>query len=63
MSERSVCVTLDKVEILRESVVVSVEGVGQERVFLEEDMTRNGYWVGLVKFSEEHRPVNRYLDN
>ena len=30
-------------------MVASVEVVGMERVFVERDMARNTYWVGLVK--------------
>ena len=30
-------------------MVASVEVVGMERVFVERDMVRNTYWVGLVK--------------
>ena len=35
------------------SVVVSVEVVDPEYVFVKGDMTRNKYWVGILKCSEE----------
>ena len=39
------------------SVMVSVEVVGPERVFLEGYTMRNKDWVGIVNFSEVQRLV------
>ena len=44
---KSVCVAQGEFE--GESIVDSVEVVGTERVFVEGDIVRNKYWVGLVK--------------
>ena len=45
---KSVCFTYDKFEVPVASVVVSVEVVGAEHVFVEGYTTRNKYWFGLV---------------
>ena len=52
MLERSVCATKDEAEGEISSIVVSLEALGRERVFVEGDTMRNKYWVGIVKFSE-----------
>ena len=52
---KSVYVTQDKVK--GEIVVDSVEVEGTEHVFVEGDIARNKYWVGLVKCSEGQRLV------
>ena len=41
----------------REVVVDSVEVVDPEWIFVEGDIVRNQYWVGIVKLSEEQRLV------
>ena len=43
--------------------MVSVEVVGQYYVFVEGDMVRNKYYVGLVKCSERKRHVELFVDN
>ena len=53
--ENSVCVIQVEVEV--GIVVDSVEMVRPEHVFLDEDMARNKYWVGIVKCSEVQRLV------
>ena len=49
---KSVCVTYGYLKGDIPSVVVSVDVVGPDPVFVEGYMTGNIYWVGLVKCSE-----------
>ena len=37
--------------------MASVEIVGPGHVFIEEDIVRNKFWVGIVNFSEGHRLI------
>ena len=58
---RSGCFTENNFEAA--SVGVSLEVIGMERVFVEGDMVRNKYWVGLLKFSEVQSLVEWFVYN
>ena len=57
MVAKSFCITYDDLKGPGARIVVSVEVVEPEHVFVEGDKMRNKDWVGIVIYCEEQRLV------